>query len=105
MNQIVFWSILGIWICIVAIKYILESQHIPFPDIGVYLSFYGFMLFCSWLFYDPEIDLEDKLNPNIDIPEAIEYTPKEPSAPDITPSDNTQSYLTPSAPDISEKLK
>ena len=57
MSKLMFWAILGIWICIVAIKYILESQHIPFPDIGVYLSFYGFMLFCSWLFYDPEIAL------------------------------------------------
>lgn len=87
-----FWGILGIWICVVAIKYILESQHIPFPDIGVYLSFYGFMLFCSWLFYDPEIALENKINPIDKIPEAI---PELPSAPELQPS----------APDISEKLK
>ena len=87
MSKIIFWVILGVWICVVAIKYILESQHNPFPSIGVYLSFYGFMLFCSWLFYDPEPSLENTLNPDITnipevIPEAIAMP--EASAPDIS---------------------
>jgi hypothetical protein len=71
MSKIIFWSILGVWICVVAIKYILESQYIPFPEIGIYLSFYGFMIFCSWLFYDPEPALENKINQKMEIPEAI----------------------------------
>jgi hypothetical protein len=65
-----FWGILGVWISVLGIKYMLESQNISFPAIGVYMSFYGFMLFCSWLFYDPTESLEEKLYENLAIPEA-----------------------------------
>jgi len=85
MGGVIFWGILGLWICIVAIKYILESQNIPFPAIGVYLSFYGFMLFCSWLFYDNEPYLENKINTSTipEVPQAISE-----SIPDATSEKN-----------------
>ena len=72
----------------VAIKYILESQYIPFPDIGIYLSFYGFMIFCSWLFYDPEPALENKINQTMEMPEAMpEVIPE--AIPEVIPKINS----------------
>ena len=51
--RMILFFLMLVLVIFYVIKYLLEARMKPVPAIGIYLSFYTFMAFCTWLFCIP----------------------------------------------------
>jgi hypothetical protein len=92
-------------------KFILEANMKSVPSIGIYMTFYTFMAFCTWLFCAPDETPDDTIQEAIPLQE---YIPEEEillppvSSPDsspvsspVSPPDSSSVSSTVSPPDSS----
>lgn len=88
--RMILFFLMLVLVIFYVIKYLLEARMKPVPAIGIYLSFYTFMAFCTWLFCIPTEKMDKTES------ESIKTTPI--VTPIVTPTDIK--IVTPTTPTV-----